>query len=252
MTVGSQFAELLDREIDASRRGDAIDPDPLGRWLVSMLDANVRVLPNDASGRRYERLLSRVVQASLEALQLRADDVAGPSNLAMLAHWMQARELAESVDGFPGRQGDRSNGLVPAEPRDCLDILYDVAAVIESMEAQRGWRYCANLRAELDSTIADWPGQFGWMMRPEADIEVDSDEIDEAYETRDRLKWSLLCLDLFKLEFPGRLTELDVEHYRHLLVEPDQDFRELVKKAKREGWHQPDATAPKSFWWRAK
>ncbi len=243
MTVAQHFSMLLDREAEDAL---ADDLQALDRWLLDMLARNERALPRDAAGRRYAAMLASLGTAVLGALMLHSDDEPGAKQLNVLACWMRAREIATEFARSPA-DGSVKERL---EPNDCVAILFDMSSVIESMELDRDWGYLINLRAELDETPSRWPLDFQWFASSGFDSEEAMEEIDAAYETRDTLEWALNCLTYFKLEWPGRLADLDVDHYRRMLTEPDQRFREVVAKAKREGWHRPDSDAPKSFWWR--
>lgn len=236
-SMTNEMAKDLSTAIEAAFPLDDTPEDlgPYSKWSQVMTKEIIRleaVNNDDAS----LVVLKGIHTAVLLMVPLRYE-VAGESILVMLEAWMQAREGAEALS-----KGKRSSAL---------DALYDIAAVIESMEEQSDWPYLDALRKELDLTIERWAQSLSWFLDPGFEVTEVFDEVDVLYETRDRLEWSFSCLTFFKLEFAGRLKDFDVDAYRRKTIEPDERFREVVRKAILDGWHQPDAEAPSSFWWRA-
>lgn len=237
----STINEGLSTAIDGAfpPRGQQRNMSPFDTWLTTLGAMIDQRGSERRGGTSIEvEILCELRSAVIKSFLLRAGG--GPSTFAfvMLSSWMRARELTENLEKTPFQS-------------DVLDALYELAGLIESMEEQPGWPYLTNLRRDLTNQIALWQDSLDWFISAGFDpAEIVYEEIDELYETRDRLEWTLSCLTFFKFEFSGRLQNFDVEYYRSLLLQSEDKFRKVVAKARRDGWHQPDPSAPKSFWWR--
>lgn len=234
VTVAAGLARAVEDAFVSGRE----DMDAFDEWLASLRDASCA--NQGRSGSLDRQIANGLSAAALAVFHCRAGGFTG-EELPMLAAWMETREAAQAIGNAPGSVFESS---------DIMMALADLAGVIESMEDQAGWPYRTDLNSALQATAVSWPRYFDWFMR-EGFYDSDTyDEIEATYDTRDKLEWGLNCLTYFKFEYTGRLVDFDVDHYRAMLVEPDKRFREVVKKAKREGWHLPDPKSPKSFWWR--
>lgn len=229
--------EDLSVAIDKAIYADDADASALEHWSLRLSSE----LATGSAGRTSDarRALEHLQSVALKIVRLAAGSTGG--ELAALGEWMMARDAAESM-----------KPVSSATKASVLDALYDLAAVIESAENDTDHPYNGNLVVALEGAPEQIASYSVWCLGPDCDAEEASYAATEIYELRDRLEWALLCLDFFKLEFRGRLKDFNINAYRRKLIEPDQRFRAVVAKAKREGWHQPDPAAPKSFWWRAK
>lgn len=234
MQIANGLSEAMDAAFPTGDEGSELNLKPYDAWLAETLNAAYA----DNISRASRTLLDGLRGSTLKAFPLKFGK--GVGAVLMLADWMRAREAVESLP----------NNDPVVDRSDALDALYDLAALIESMEEQEDWPYLKNLRDEIAQTIDRWSRDFDWFLKDDFDVEDVFEEVDFAYDTRDDLEWALDCLDFFKLEFPGRLVDFDVDRYRRQLKAPDEVFRKVIAKAKKDGWHQPDPDAPKSFWWR--
>jgi hypothetical protein len=226
------LADELSNALDSALYTPDADAE-LDAWI-----ARVWKLADKAPNRQWREFLGLLARTT----RLTSIVAAGGGDHAMscLAEWMEATERCVVLS-------DTSQLLAS----DAMTALADLAAVLESLERDESSGYLDSLEANLRARVEWLDSRLQDVAQLSGDATDLRYEAAGCYDCRDTLEWALNCLTYFRLEFPGRLPDFDVDRYRHMLIEPDKRFREVIKKAKREGWHQPDAEAPRAFWWRA-
>ncbi|PSR58699.1 MULTISPECIES: hypothetical protein [Nocardia] len=240
----ADIATVLSDALDAAfpQDGTAFNLVPFDQWTAELTKLQHSKLPVESI---EARCVSTLVEAASDIVALRFGNFLHATRA--LAVWMEALEIANNLSSG-------SQGMPP--PARIIDCLYELAAVVGSIEQQPELGFIESLTKEFDSHISVAAGRVPKFSSVPGDDEGAVEEvrfaIDELYTQRDNLEWALHAVRFIKLEFATwkLLAGVDDNRIAEALASLDEEMSRAVKTSTDNRWIIPDSKAPKSFWWR--